>query len=63
MEAGTYVFLSTQEAPSSFLEEVVRIFVDCLHDRLPVEIDRSLGEGNVDGTTGVTGMSKAETMD
>jgi hypothetical protein len=59
-ERKTHVLLLRQEAPSTLLEEVVRVVVDGLHDSLPVEVDGALGEGNVDGTARRSKVSQWE---
>ena len=41
---------STQKAPSTVREELVRAFIDVLHDGPPVQIDGSFGQWNVNRT-------------
>lgn len=47
---STYLFTTcctAQERPTTLLKKVVRVLVDGLHDRSPVQIDRPLAERNV----------------
>jgi hypothetical protein len=52
MEEGLYLIASaTQECPTSTMEKVVWTVVDRLHDRAPVQVDRTFCEWYVHGTT------------
>lgn len=42
--------LSSQETPTTVLEEPVGILIDGLHDRTPVKIDLTFGDWYIDRT-------------
>ena len=48
---GMYTHLvdssTSQECPATLLEELVRVVIDGLHDGTPVQVDRTLGDRDV----------------